>query len=70
MAHIPPGVIHGTYNPHREPLVFLAILSPAKLPEDLAKDPDPTDVGTQEPWVSLRRNHALEACIWGDGEVG
>jgi quercetin dioxygenase-like cupin family protein len=25
MAHIPAGTIHGTYNPHHEPLVFLAI---------------------------------------------
>jgi len=54
MAHIPPGVIHATYNPHKEPLVFLAILSPAKLPEDLAKIPDPIDVGSQEPWASIR----------------
>ena len=54
MAHIPPGTIHATYNPHKEPLVFLAILSPAKLPDDLAKDPDPVDVSDQEPWASLR----------------
>ena len=51
MAHIPPGVI---YNPHHEPLVFLAILSPAKLPDDLAAVPDPQDVSAQEPWASLR----------------
>ncbi len=55
MAHIPAGVIHATYNPHREPLVFLAILSPAKLPEKLAADPDPVDVSAQEPWASLRK---------------
>ena len=55
MAHIPPGTIHATYNPPREPLVFLAILSPAKLPDDKAGDPDPVDVSTQEPWASLRR---------------
>jgi quercetin dioxygenase-like cupin family protein len=54
MAHIPPGVIHATYNPHKEPLVFLAILSPAKLPDDLAAVPDPQDVSAQEPWASLR----------------
>lgn len=54
MAHIPPGVIHATYNPHREPLVFLAILSPAKLPDDRATDPDPVDVSSQEPWASIR----------------
>lgn len=54
MAHIPPGVVHATYNPHEEPLVFLAILSPAKLPEDQAAAPDPQDVSQQEPWASIR----------------
>ena len=54
MAHIPPGVIHATYNPHHEPLGFLAILSPAKLPDTLAAVPDPQDVSAQEPWASLR----------------
>lgn len=54
MAHIPPGTIHATYNPHREPLVFLAILSPAKLPAAQASVPDPVDVSAQEPWASLR----------------
>jgi quercetin dioxygenase-like cupin family protein len=60
MAHIPAGTIHATYNPHQEPLVFLAILSPAKLPEDLAAAPDPQDVSNQEPWVSIRKE--LPAC--------
>ena len=55
MAHIPPGVIHATYNPHAEPLVFLAMLSPAKLPADLAAAPDPHDVSTQAPWSTLRK---------------
>lgn len=55
MAHIPPGTIHATYNPHAEPLVFLAILSPAKLSGDEANASDPTDVSSQEPWASLRR---------------
>lgn len=54
MAHIPPGTIHATYNPHQEPLVFLAILSPAKLPDDLAAAPDPQDVSSQEPWATIR----------------
>ncbi len=54
MAHIPAGTVHATYNPHQEPLVFLAILSPAKLPDDLAKDPDPFDVSCEEPWVGVR----------------
>ena len=55
MAHIPAGVIHATYNPHQEPLVFLAILSPAKLPDDLAAAPDPQDVSDQSPWSKLRQ---------------
>ena len=54
MAHIPAGTVHATYNPHAEPLVFLAMLSPAKLPDPLASVPDPFDVSTQEPWASLR----------------
>jgi quercetin dioxygenase-like cupin family protein len=67
MAHIPPGTIHATYNPHKEPLVFLAILSPAKLPLAQASDPDPVDVGSQEPWASLRRKAGLPVCVWGNG---
>jgi quercetin dioxygenase-like cupin family protein len=55
MAHIPPGTVHATYNPHKEPLVFLAILSPANLPAGKATDPDPADVSTQEPWASIRK---------------
>ena len=55
MAHIPAGTIHATYNPHMEPLVFLAILSPAKLPDDLAAAPDPCDASAQEPWASIRK---------------
>jgi quercetin dioxygenase-like cupin family protein len=69
IAHIPPGTIHGTYNPHGEPLVFLAILSPARLDPALAEAPDPTDVGTQEPWASIRQNRGLAPCVWGDGGV-
>ena len=61
MAHIPAGTIHGTYNPHHEPLVFLAILSPAKLPEPEASTPDPIDVSTQAPWDTLR--HGLPDCV-------
>jgi len=55
IAHIPPGTPHATYNPHDEPLVFLAILSPAKLPDDLAAVTDPADVSAEEPWASLRQ---------------
>ena len=59
IAHIPAGVVHATYNPHAEPLVFLAMLSPAKLPPDLEAATDPLDVSTQEPWSSVRRGMAV-----------
>lgn len=70
MAHILPGVVHGTYNPYREPLVFLAILSPGKLPGDQEDEPDPIDVGTEEPWASLRRQRGRPECTWGEDQVG
>jgi quercetin dioxygenase-like cupin family protein len=54
IAHIPAGVVHGTYNPYPEPLVFLAMLSPAKLSPDLAAVPDPCDVSDEAPWASIR----------------
>jgi len=54
IAHIPAGVVHGTFNPHAEPLVFLAILSPAKLDDTLAAVPDPFDVSALQPWASIR----------------
>lgn len=59
MAHIPAGTVHATYNPHAEPLVFLAMLSPALLPDDLAAAADPQDVSTQEPWASIRKGLPL-----------
>jgi quercetin dioxygenase-like cupin family protein len=49
MVLIPQGEVHGTYNPFRERLVFLAILSPADAP-----GPAIVDVSTEEPWKSLR----------------
>ena len=61
MAHIPAGTIHATYNPHAEPLVFLAILSPARLSDDLAAAPDPLDVSGHEPWASLR--NGMPPCV-------
>jgi len=57
MVLIPKGEPHGTYNPFRERLVFLAILSPANAPE-----PAIVDVSTQEPWASLRQKHGLPGC--------
>ncbi|MBP7142574.1 MAG: cupin domain-containing protein [Opitutaceae bacterium] len=62
IAHIPPGTPHATYNPHDEPLVFLAILSPANLNTELAAAPDPQDVSPEEPWRSLRKNLSLPVC--------
>lgn len=49
MAFIPTGEVHATYNPHDEPLTFLAILSPAD-----AAEPGIVDVSMEEPWRSLR----------------
>jgi quercetin dioxygenase-like cupin family protein len=48
-AHIPIGVVHGTYNAGSDTLVFLAILSPAKF-----EGPALLDVHLEEPWRSLR----------------
>ena len=48
-AHIPRDVVHGTYNAGTEPLVFLAILSPADAP-----GPPLVDVHHEEPWRSLK----------------
>jgi len=50
-AHIPVGVVHGTYNAGPDDLVFLAILSPAR-----AQGEAVVDVSTEEPWRSLRGN--------------
>ncbi len=55
---IPKGEVHGTYNPFREPVVFLAILAPAE-----AAEPAMVDVSTEEPWVSLRAQQGLAACV-------
>ena len=49
MVLIPKGEVHGTYNPFPEPLVFLAILSPAHAP-----GPAIVDVSGEEPWRALR----------------
>jgi len=49
IAHIPPDVVHGTYNPFAETLVFLAILSPGTL-----EGPGAVDVSRQEPWCAMR----------------
>ena len=48
-AHIPMDVVHGTYNAGDTTLVFLAILSPAKI-----EGPPLIDMKDEEPWKSLR----------------
>lgn len=63
VAHIPAGAVHATYNPHQEPLVFLAILSPAKLPDDLAAVEDPQDVSDQSPWLEISQREELSSCV-------
>ncbi|HTI72306.1 MAG TPA: cupin domain-containing protein [Candidatus Limnocylindria bacterium] len=57
MVLIPKGEVHGTYNPFRERLVFLAILSPSNAPE-----PGIVDVSEQEPWKSIRQKAGLPEC--------
>ena len=48
VAHIPAGAVHATYNASDRPLVFLAILSPAK------PAPGCVDVSGEAPWRTLR----------------
>ncbi len=57
MVFIPKGEVHGTYNPFRERLVFLAILSPAN-----AAEPGIVDVSTEKPWASIRPKRGLPTC--------
>jgi quercetin dioxygenase-like cupin family protein len=63
-AHIPAGMVHATYNTTDEPLVFLAILSPAHLPDELASVEDPHDVSAEAPWNHLR--DGLPVCVTRD----
>ena len=53
IAHIPRDMVHGTYNAGPDTLIFLAILSPAKI-----QGPPLIDVSQEEPWRSLRTNKA------------
>lgn len=48
IAHIPAGVIHATFNPGNEDLVFLAILSPVEADGEFT-----VDVFEQAPWAAL-----------------
>jgi quercetin dioxygenase-like cupin family protein len=52
-AHIPKGLVHGTYNAGDDTLVFLAILSPAHF-----EGPALIDVSEEEPWRSIRTEGA------------
>ena len=49
VAHVPMDTVHGTYNVFDEPVVFLAILSPARF-----DGPALIDVSKEEPWCSLK----------------
>jgi quercetin dioxygenase-like cupin family protein len=53
VAHIPRDVVHGTYNSGKSTLHFLAMLSPAKI-----QGPPLVDMSQEEPWKSLRPQHA------------
>jgi len=48
LAQVPRDEVHGTYNVFDDPLVFLAILSPARF-----EGPALIDVSGEEPWRSL-----------------
>lgn len=63
MVLIPKGEVHGTYNPYREPVVFLAILAPANAP-----GPDVVDVSTEAPWSGRRESLGLGPCAPTQGE--
>jgi oxalate decarboxylase/phosphoglucose isomerase-like protein (cupin superfamily) len=49
VVHVPVNEVHGTYNLFDEPVVFLAILSPAVI-----DGPALIDVCREEPWCSLK----------------
>lgn len=49
VAHVPMDEVHGTYNVFSEPVVFLAVLSPA-----IFSGPALIDVSQDEPWRSIR----------------
>lgn len=48
LAFVPTNEVHGTYNVFVQPLVFLAVLSPA-----VFEGPALVDVSQEEPWRSL-----------------
>ena len=50
IAFIPKKVVHAIHNPSKQPMTFLAILSPA-----VAEGPFLVDCYDDEPWRSLRK---------------
>ena len=54
MVLIPKDEVHGTYNPFDTEVVFLAILSPARV-----DGPDVVDVDHESPWKDLRQRNPL-----------
>lgn len=49
VAFVPVNEVHGTYNTSDEPVVFLAILSPAVI-----EGPALVDVSGEAPWSTIR----------------
>lgn len=49
IAHIPMNEVHGTYNIFDDPVVFIAILSPA-----VFEGPALIDMANQDPWNSIK----------------
>lgn len=49
LAHVPMNEVHGSYNVFAEPVVFVAVLSPA-----IIDGPALVDVQHEEPWRSLK----------------
>lgn len=49
VAHVPMDEVHGTYNTFEEPVVFLAVLAPARF-----EGPALVDVSRDEPWCTLK----------------
>ncbi len=49
IAHIPMGVVHGSFNMSDSEAVILAILSPGS-----CQGPAAVDVSSEEPWKSMR----------------
>ena len=66
IAHIPRDVVHGTYNCGSDPLVFLAILSPAG-----ATGAPPSRQCRREPGFSSARSgrSAASPACWVSGEA-